>query len=64
MGKMLFMFYAFAYRTGLCGKGKNSGMEVVQAGVLIAIAIIIGLIFKEQIASFINSTLSKLNKNF
>ncbi|QHI71067.1 Flp1 family type IVb pilin [Aminipila terrae] len=41
-------------------KNNKKGMEMVQVGILIAIAIGIGLIFKTQITSFINSTFSNL----
>ena len=37
----------------------RSGMELVQVGILIAIAGI-GLIFKEQIGQFVNNTFSTL----
>lgn len=36
------------------------GMELVQVGILIAIAVGIGLIFKEQIGLFVNNTFSTL----
>ncbi len=38
----------------------KKGMELVQVGILIAIAVGIGLIFKEQISAFINNTFSSL----
>lgn len=38
----------------------KKGMEMVQVGILIAIAIGIGLIFKSQITDFINETFSNL----
>lgn len=38
----------------------RSGMELVQVGILIAIAVGIGLIFKEQIGQFVNNTFSTL----
>ena len=38
----------------------KSGMELVQVGILIAIAVGIGLIFKEQIGQFVNNTFSTL----
>ncbi|WP_312650360.1 Flp1 family type IVb pilin [Aminipila sp.] len=38
----------------------KKGMEMVQVGILIAIAIGIGLIFKSQITDFINGTFSNL----
>ena len=46
----------------MCGMSFRSkkGMELVQVGILIAIAVGIGLIFKEQIGLFINNTFSTL----
>ena len=38
----------------------KQGMELVQVGILIAIAVGIGLIFKEQIGLFVNNTFSTL----
>ena len=43
----------------------KSGMELVQVGILIAIAIAIGLIFKTQITNFINGVFKNLTtENF
>ena len=39
----------------------KKGMEMVQVAILVAIAIGLGLIFKEQIGEFINSTFGTLN---
>lgn len=46
----------------ICGMTFRSkkGMELVQVGILIAIAVGIGLIFKEQIGLFVNNTFSTL----
>ena len=38
----------------------NSGMELVQVAILIAIAIVIGLIFNKQITSFVNGVFKDL----
>ncbi len=38
----------------------KKGMELVQVGILIAIAVGIGLIFKEQIKAFVDTTFSSL----
>ena len=38
----------------------NSGMELVQVGLLIAIAIAVGLIFKTQITTFVNDVFGGL----
>ena len=38
----------------------KKGLELVQVGILIAIAVGIGLIFKEQIGLFVNNTFSTL----
>lgn len=43
---------------------RSSGMEMVQVAILVAIAIILGLIFKSEITSFINKTLASLNSGF
>lgn len=38
----------------------NRGMELVQVGLLIAIAIALGLIFKTQITTFVNDVFAGL----
>lgn len=38
----------------------KKGMEMVQVGILIAIAVVIGLIFKTEITNFVNSTFEGL----
>ena len=38
----------------------NSGMELVQVAILIAIAIVLGLIFNKQITSFVNGVFKDL----
>ncbi len=43
---------------------KREGMEMVQVAILVAIAIILGLIFKSEITSFVNKTLESLNNGF
>lgn len=40
--------------------GNKSGMEMVQVAILIAIAVIIGLIFKTEITSFVNDMFDSL----
>ena len=42
----------------------KKGMEMVQVAILVAIAIILGLIFKTEITSFINKTFESLNNGF
>lgn len=42
----------------------NKGMELVQVAILIAIAIILGLIFKSQIVDFVNKVFDNLNAGF
>ena len=44
------------------GRMSKKGMELVQVAILIAIAITIGLIFKTQISSFVNSVFGDLLK--
>lgn len=39
----------------------KSGMEMVQVAILVAIAIGLGIIFKNEITSFVNDTFSNLN---
>ncbi|MDY6037828.1 MAG: Flp1 family type IVb pilin [Eubacterium sp.] len=39
----------------------KKGMEMVQVAILIALAISLGVIFREQITEFINSTFADLN---
>jgi hypothetical protein len=46
------------------GSRKRAGMEMVQVAILVAIAIIIGLIFKSEITGFVNRTLEALNTGF
>ncbi len=43
---------------------KEEGMEMIQVAILIAIAIILGLIFKTEITSFVNKTFESLNSGF
>ena len=38
----------------------KKGMELVQVGILIAIAVGIGIIFKDNIGTFVNETFSAL----
>ena len=38
----------------------NRGMELVQVAILIAIAIVIGLIFNKQITNFVNGVFKDL----
>lgn len=42
-------------------RSPKSGMELVQVAMLIAIAVTLGLIFKNQITSFVNSVFKSLN---
>lgn len=41
-------------------KPRNSGMEMVQVAVLICIAVAVGLVFKEKILQFVDSTFDGL----
>ncbi len=45
-------------------KKRSRGMEMVQVAILVAIAIVLGLIFKSEITSFINKTFENLNGGF
>ena len=42
----------------------KKGMEMVQVAILVAIAIVLGLIFKNEITSFVNKTFESLNSGF
>ena len=42
----------------------ESGMEMVQVAILVAIAIVLGLIFKTEITAFVNKTFEALNNGF
>lgn len=42
----------------------ESGMEMIQVAILIALAIILGLIFKAEITAFVNKTFNSLNSGF
>lgn len=44
-------------------KNNKKGMEMVQVAILIAIAIALGLIFKERIMDFLNSTFDNLESS-
>lgn len=44
--------------------GNKKGMELVQVGILIGIAVVIGLIFKSEITSFVNQTFDTLFESF
>jgi hypothetical protein len=41
-------------------KNSKKGMELVQVGILIGIAVFLGLIFKTQIGDFINQIFNSL----
>ena len=43
---------------------RESGMELVQVAILIAIAIVLGLIFKNQITDFVNDVFRDLKGSF
>ena len=42
-------------------KRPSAGMELVQVAILVAIAIVIGLIFRTQIEEFVNNVFSNLS---
>lgn len=42
----------------------EEGMEMVQVAILVAIAIVLGLIFKTEITAFVNRTFEALNNGF
>lgn len=39
----------------------KKGIEMVQAAILIALAVVIGLIFRTEITEFVNNTFAQLN---
>lgn len=51
---------AFLFRLKSSLSRKNSGMELVQVAILIAIAVALGLIFKDKISQFVNTTFRNL----
>ena len=42
----------------------DEGMGMIQVAILIALAIILGLIFKTEITAFVNKTFTNLNNGF
>ena len=42
---------------------KKSGMEMVQVAILIALAVVIGLLFRTHIVEFINGVFSDLSSS-
>lgn len=42
----------------------KKGMEMVQVAILVAIAIVLGLIFKTEITDFVNKTFESLDAGF
>ena len=42
----------------------KKGMEMVQVAILVAIAIVLGLIFKSEITEFVNKTFESLDAGF
>ncbi|MCI9597083.1 MAG: hypothetical protein HFE75_07280 [Firmicutes bacterium] len=45
-------------------QNNKKGMEMVQVAILVAIAVILGLIFKNEITAFVNKTFESLNTGF
>ena len=43
--------------------GRRPGMELVQVAILVAIAIVIGLIFRTQIEAFVNDVFANLSSS-
>ncbi len=50
----------FLYRLRCNLEPNSRGMELVQVAILIAIAVVIGLIFNKQITSFVNGVFKDL----
>lgn len=55
--------FLFRFGNNLFSDGE-SGMELVQVAILIAIAVVLGLIFKTQITDFVNDVFSGLKNSF
>lgn len=64
------MKYIGIKRKKICGENgekrrmplmNKQGMEMVQVAILVAIAVTLGLIFKEQITTFVNNTFGSLS---
>ena len=51
------------FKNNLCAE-PEAGMELVQVAILIAIAIVLGLIFKNQITDFVNNVFRDLKGSF
>lgn len=47
-------------RNNRCRMRSRKGMELVQVGIMIAVAVGLGLVFKDKTAQFVNSTFSSL----
>lgn len=47
----------------LCSRNNKKGMEMVQVAILVAIAIGLGLIFKDRIGEFVNNTFDGLTNS-
>ena len=45
-------------------RNSKKGMEMVQVAILVAIAIVLGLIFKSEITEFVNKTFDSLDAGF
>ena len=52
--------YAFLFRLKNNLKDRTGGMELVQVAILIAIAVFLGLIFKDKIGKFVDTTFQGL----
>ena len=50
------------YYSKLIDLRSKKGMEMVQVAILIAIAVAVGLIFKNEITDFVNSTFAGLSQ--
>lgn len=43
------------------GMAMVGAMEMIQVAILIGIAVVVGLIFKTEVTTFVNNTFSQLN---
>ena len=49
-------------RVGFSALRSRNGMEMVQVAILVAIAVALGLLFKDRIVEFVNNTFNSLDE--
>ncbi len=58
------MAWMYWLQNRVLGQHREEGMEMVQVAILVAIAIVLGLIFKSEITDFVNKTFDTLDADF